>query len=63
MAYYITKPHILDSTKTLFYVGSNRWTETYNDRKVFPIKSIADNRIINTDGRNGGFEGSQVLSD
>ena len=44
-------------------VGDSTWTDTYADRKSYSTKSAADAEIVNTDGKNGGFNGSSVVTE
>ena len=37
--------------------------EDYANRKVYSSKSTADAKIVNTDGRNGAFNGASVVSE
>ena len=64
MAYHIKKNSvILGAAKTVYYKGESRWTDAYADRKSYSTKSAADAEIVNTDGRNGGFTGSTVVTE
>ena len=46
-----------------YYTGGLLWDQDYSKRKVYSAKSTADARIVNTDGRNGGFNGASVVSE
>ena len=63
MAYHIKKQSVLLDSKTVYYKGDSKWTDTYADRKSYSTKSSADAEIVNTDGKNGGFKGSTVVSE
>ena len=47
----------------VYYTGGLVWDQDYSKRKVYSAKSTADARIVNTDGRNGGFSGASVVSE
>lgn len=47
----------------VYYTGGLLWDQDYSKRKVYSAKSTADARIVNTDGRNGGFAGASVVSE
>ena len=63
MAYHIKKQSVLLNSKTVYYKGDSTWTDTYADRKSYSTKSSADAEIVNTDGKNGGFTGSTVVTE
>ena len=63
MAYHIKKQSVLLDSKTVYYKGDSTWTATYADRKSYSTKSSADAEIVNTDGKNGGFTGSTVVTE
>ena len=45
------------------YTGGSLWDEDYANRKVYSAKATADARIVNTDGKNGAFNGASVVSE
>ena len=63
MAYHIKKQSVLLDSKTVYYKGDSKWTDAYADRKSYSTKSAADAEIVNTDGKNGGFTGSTVITE
>ena len=36
MAYHITKQSRISGVGTMYYADDNRWTDVYEDRKVYP---------------------------
>ena len=54
---------MLGAAKPVYYKGDSTWTDTYADRKSYSTKSAADAEIVNTDGKNGGFNGSSVVTE
>ena len=63
MAFYIKKPHILDSNKDMYYEGDRQWSDTPSNIKRYPDADAANAEINNPDGKNGGWTGAQVLSE
>ena len=55
MAFHIKKQSVLLNSKTVYYKGDSKWTDTYADRKSYSTKSAADAEIANPDGKNGCF--------
>ena len=64
MADHIKKNSVLlGAAKPVYYKGDATWTDTYADRKSYSTKSAATAEIANTDGKNGGFNGSSVVTE
>ena len=63
MPFHIKKPLVLQPSTTLYYEGGNRWSDDYSQRKTYSTKSSADAKLVNTDGKNGGFNGSTVVEE
>tara|TARA_B100001173_G_scaffold266197_1_gene241611 strand:- start:328 stop:519 length:192 start_codon:yes stop_codon:yes gene_type:complete len=63
MAYHIKKSSVLSTSKTVYYKGNSSWSDAYADRKTYSVKADANAEIVNTDGKNGGFKGSTVVSE
>lgn len=61
MPYHIKKPSVLKAGATVYYTGENRWTETFSNRKIYTEDPTA--LIDNTNGNNGGFARSTVVSE
>ena len=48
MPYHIKRTGtVFNSSKVVYYKGDNRWTDTYDDRKVYSVKATADAEITN----------------
>tara|TARA_A100001201_G_scaffold114648_1_gene98267 strand:+ start:1094 stop:1282 length:189 start_codon:yes stop_codon:yes gene_type:complete len=60
MAYHITRPGKLDG-RTMYYHGGNRWSDESIGRVNYSTKAEADAMLVNTDGKNGGFNGATVV--
>ena len=63
MAYYITKPASIDKSITLYFIGENRWSDDESKKVTYATEELANTAKDNTDGRNGGFVGSTVVSE
>lgn len=63
MAFYIKKPHILDSNKDMYYEGNRSWSDNPSNKKDYSDADAANAEMNNTDGKNGGWTGAQVLSE
>ena len=63
MPYHIKKPHVLDPNKTVYWEGGINWNEDYSKRKTYVNKGTADAKIVNNDGKNGGFIDSVVVEE
>ena len=62
MAYqYISRPNLLEPTRTMYYAGGNRWTEDFEDRHRFGSKAEATAHIHNPDGTNGGWSRCTIV--
>jgi len=61
MAYYLTKPCLIQSSKTLYFTGGNTWSDDISDKKNFPTRDPLDAKIANADGKSGGFKNATVV--
>jgi len=61
MAYYLTKPCLIQSSKTLYYTGDSVWSDDILDKKNFPTRGPLDTLIANVDGKSGGFKNATVV--
>ena len=49
MPYHIKRTGtVLNTSKVVYYKGEDRWTDTYDDRKVYSAKETADAEISNS---------------
>ena len=60
MPFHIKRPRPFQ-TGDVYYKGDCQWTNTYGDRKVYSSNPSA--MLVNTDGKNGGFNGATVVSE
>ena len=63
MAFHIKKQSVLLDSKTVYYKGDSKWTDTYADRKSYSTKRAANAEIATPDGKNGGFTGGPVVTE
>ena len=61
MTYYIKKKSSLDNSKVVYYVGSKKWSDQFDDRKKYTIDPTYLTK--NDDGKNGGWTNSTVVSE
>ena len=61
MPYHIKKPHLLNSSTDVYYIGDKRWSDTYSRRKQYTNNPTY--LTANTDGKNGGWEGMTVVTE
>ncbi len=63
MAYYIQKPSIIDSNITVYFDGTNKWSDDFASKAVYSTEEEANAVIANPNGKNGGFVNSTVVSE
>ena len=61
MGYYITKAGL--SGKTDYWTGGVHWSDDGSKKKTYVNKATANAKIVNTDGKNGGWTGATVVSE
>ena len=63
MPYHIKRTGtVLNTSKVVYYKGEDRWTDTYDDRKVYSVNETADAEITNA--RVASYmKGSQVITE
>lgn len=61
MAYYLTKPCLVQSSKTLYYTGNSVWSDDISDKKNFSTRRPLDKLVANVDGTSGGFKTATVV--
>jgi len=61
MPYHIKKPSGLMSSVDVYYVGGNRWSDDYTERKVFD--EDPSSILNNSDGNNGGFKNATAITE
>ena len=63
MPYHIKKNSVLINSKTVYYTGDSKWSESYSERKSYISEAAAKSQIANPDGKNGGFTGSTIVEE
>ena len=63
MPYHIKKNSVLVNSKTVYYTGDTKWSESYSERKSYISEAAAKSQIANPDGKNGGFTGSTIVEE
>ena len=61
MPYHIKKPSHLDSSVNVYYIGNQRWSDKYDDRKQYT--NNPPYLTTNNDGKNGGWAGCTVVTE
>ena len=61
MGYYIKKKGVYG--KTVQWTGGDNWSDDISKKKTYVNKGTADAKIVNTDGKNGGWTGATVVSE
>ena len=61
MAYYIKKQGL--SGRVVYWTGGNVWSDDISKKETYDDENVANERIQNSDGKNGGFTGSEVVSE
>jgi len=63
MAFYCTKPSLIDSSITLYYAGGNRWSDNFAEKVEFATREVLENKIANLDGKSGSFRKATVVEE
>ena len=63
MAFYCTKPSVIDSSITLYYCGANRWSDQESDKALYASRATLDEKVSNSLGLTGGFTNAQVIEE
>ena len=53
MPFHIKRPRPYMSSRDVYYRGNCQWTDDYSKREVYSSNPSA--MLVNTDGKNGGF--------
>ena len=61
MGNYIKKTVL--TGKTVYWTGVVHWSDDGSKKKTYVNKATADAKIVNTDGKNGGWTGATVVSE
>ena len=58
--YHIKRSAALDNFD-VYYEGGTSWSDDFSQRKKYTAQATADAVLVNTDGKNGGFNGAVVV--
>jgi len=47
----------------MYYEGNRQWSDDSTNKKDYVDADAANAEMVNTDGKNGGWTGAQVLSE
>ena len=61
MPSHIKKPGHLNSSVNVYYIGNQRWSDKYDDRKQYTNNPTY--LTTNNDGKNGGWAGCTVVTE
>ena len=62
MAYYIKRAGKL-TPGDVYWTGGVNWADDISKKKTYVNKATADAKLVNTDGKNGGFNNAVVVSE
>ena len=62
MAYYIKRAGKL-TPGDVYWTGGVTWSDDITKKKTYVNKATADAKLVNTDGKNGGFNNAVVVSE
>ena len=63
MAFYATKPSLIDSSITLYYAGGSRWSDQPSEKVTYATRDALDRKVANDDGKTGGFKTATVVEE
>lgn len=63
MAYYIRRPSALDPSKYVYWTGGHHWSDNPNLKSLLATLILAQAKINNPDGRNGGWSRAQIVEE
>lgn len=63
MAFYCTKPSVIQPSTTLYFTGDNRWSDQFSERVLVDSREEFDLKIANTDYHAGGFKTATVVEE
>jgi hypothetical protein len=59
--YHIKKTSAMPGVGDVYFEGVDQWSDDFSKRKIYTNKSTTEDLLVNTDGKNGGFEGASVV--
>tara|TARA_B100000123_G_scaffold31483_1_gene21153 strand:+ start:245 stop:430 length:186 start_codon:yes stop_codon:yes gene_type:complete len=61
MGYYLKKQGL--SGRVVYWTGNKVWSDDISKKAVYAAEDVAESIIKNNDGKNGGFSGTQIVSE
>jgi len=61
--YHIKKPGIISGTGDVYFTGGNRWSDNYDDRKIYTKKANAANATNQSSNPSGGFKNITIVTE
>ena len=58
--YHIKRSAALDNFD-VYYEGGTSWSDDFSQRKTYTAQATAEAVLVNTDGKNGGFNNAVVV--
>jgi len=58
--YHIKRSAAIDDYD-VYYEGGTSWSDDFAQRKTYTAKATAEAVLVNTDGKNGGFNNAVVV--
>ena len=63
MATYHIKKKASLTNDDIYFKGGVSWSDNFDSRKKYTSKASVEAALVNTDGKNGGFNGASVVSE
>ena len=61
MAYYIKRAAKI-TPGDVYWTGGSNWSDDFSKKKTYVNKATADAKLVNNDGKNGGFSNAVVAT-
>ena len=61
MAYYIKRAAKI-TPGDVYWTGGSNWSDDFYKKKTYVNKATADAKLVNNDGKNGGFSKAVVAT-
>ena len=61
MGYYLKKQGL--SGRVVYWTGDQVWSDDISKKFIYNTEKVAEDAIKNNDGKNGGFSGTEIVSE
>ena len=61
MGYYLKKQGL--SGRVVYWTGDQVWSDDISKKLIYNTEKVAENAIKNNNGKNGGFYGTEIVSE